>query len=437
MIKVTLQVQIDAHFCNIYIGCYNDHRLKLTPPLKMNAIAPSIHQLHCRSRSDNTNARSSSKVDVRTDPFHLICSDQELRKESFRKRKYDEPSDTEFQHFKRSRTLPPTMEGLKPYQKRRSSQVRKALALFSNNSLLYPDTSYSYFTRPVPITSSERSTVDETERQLQNEKNSEIRDYLLKSIMKIGKVDQLKRQQESLVNSCPRIMSLSHLKKPTKGSKFASFIENRLQQNHNYMIPFPFESNYTYQSSGFLRDIESFKPTEEVKRKPQPTKKHNLPVTPVMSSAEVVPQRRASIITESPSMHTFYRSPISSPVREEPISPSRSEEADDSVVSHKLSPHSSRVCISCGCSQSPCWRPSWSANEGQLCNSCGLRYKKTGARCLNPSCLRIPAKGEWTLMRNKGKLVIPVLGEDGQVLGMKRAYKCLHCDSEVQVQDSN
>lgn len=409
----------------------------------MNAIAPSIHQLHCRSRSDNTNATSCSKVDVRTDPFHLICSDQELNKGQFRKRRYHQPLKEDGQLLKRSRTLPPSMEGLKPYKMvRPPSQVKRALEVFSNNSLLYPDTSYCYFTRPVPITSNERSTVDETERQLQNEKNSEIRDYLLKSIMKIGKVEELKRQQESLVNSSPRTVSFSPQSiklKPTKGSKFASFIEQRLQQNHNYMIPFPFESNYTYQSSGFLRDIESLKPLQqEVKRKPPPPppKKPNLPATPVTSTAEVVvvPDRRTSFSAERPSMHTFYRSPISSPVRQEPMSPSKSEDADESgIASHKLSPHASRVCISCGSSQSPCWRPSWSVNEGQLCNSCGLRYKKTGARCLNRSCLRIPAKGEWTLMRNKGKLVIPVLSDDGQVLGMKRAYKCLHCDSEVQV----
>ncbi|KAG5519131.1 hypothetical protein PMAC_002219 [Pneumocystis sp. 'macacae'] len=32
-----------------------------------------------------------------------------------------------------------------------------------------------------------------------------------------------------------------------------------------------------------------------------------------------------------------------------------------------------RRCVSCGCSSTPCWRPSWYGNSGLLCNSCGLR----------------------------------------------------------------
>lgn len=92
-----------------------------------------------------------------------------------------------------------------------------------------------------------------------------------------------------------------------------------------------------------------------------------------------------------------------------------------------------RSCISCHNSQSPCWRPSWSSTEGQLCNSCGLRYKKTGARCLNEKCLRIPAKGEWTLMKNKGRTTCHVFDSEGVKIGETVAYKCLHCDGEVEV----
>lgn len=83
-----------------------------------------------------------------------------------------------------------------------------------------------------------------------------------------------------------------------------------------------------------------------------------------------------------------------------------------------------RLCISCGSDQSPCWRPSWSIKEGQLCNSCGLRYKKTSARCLNDECKKIPAKGEWSLMQTKGKTVF----EDGE-----EAYSCLDCGWKVEV----
>lgn len=83
-----------------------------------------------------------------------------------------------------------------------------------------------------------------------------------------------------------------------------------------------------------------------------------------------------------------------------------------------------RVCISCGSDQSPCWRPSWSIKEGQLCNSCGLRYKKTATRCLNDECKKIPAKGEWSLMQTKGKTQF----DDGT-----EAYSCLDCGWKVEV----
>lgn len=83
-----------------------------------------------------------------------------------------------------------------------------------------------------------------------------------------------------------------------------------------------------------------------------------------------------------------------------------------------------RVCILCGSDQSPCWRPSWLIKEGQLCNSCGLRYKKTAARCLNNECKKIPAKGEWSLMQSKGKTAF----DDSE-----EAYSCLDCGCKVEV----
>lgn len=85
--------------------------------------------------------------------------------------------------------------------------------------------------------------------------------------------------------------------------------------------------------------------------------------------------------------------------------------------------HHRRRCISCGSDQSPCWRPSWSSSAGQLCNSCGLRYKKTGVRCINPECCRIPAKGEWATMRNRAT-------KDAQG---KIVYACLSCGSGVGI----
>lgn len=90
--------------------------------------------------------------------------------------------------------------------------------------------------------------------------------------------------------------------------------------------------------------------------------------------------------------------------------------------SSRSAPSCPRVCISCGSDLSPCWRPSWSPKEGQLCNSCGLRYKKTSARCLNHLCRKIPAKGEWASMVSKGMALY-----DGV-----QAYSCLGCGYKVE-----
>lgn len=88
-----------------------------------------------------------------------------------------------------------------------------------------------------------------------------------------------------------------------------------------------------------------------------------------------------------------------------------------------IEPEPVKVCISCKSSQSPCWRPSWCASAGQLCNSCGLRYKKTGARCLNSSCGKIPSKGEWSTMNKRVQV-----GPDGEA-----RYTCLQCDGPVEL----
>lgn len=88
--------------------------------------------------------------------------------------------------------------------------------------------------------------------------------------------------------------------------------------------------------------------------------------------------------------------------------------------SHSPRAHAKRTCLLCGSSQSPCWRPSWSLTDGQLCNLCGLRYKKTNARCVNALCLRIPAKGEFNLIKTKAN-------------NKEEDYKCLRCGSGVEI----
>ena len=84
----------------------------------------------------------------------------------------------------------------------------------------------------------------------------------------------------------------------------------------------------------------------------------------------------------------------------------------------------SRKCVSCHSSDSPCWRPSWSGRkQDQLCNSCGLRYKKTHTRCLNETCRKIPTKGELSIMKTNG------ISREEKVNGnISEGYRCLFCN---------
>lgn len=92
-----------------------------------------------------------------------------------------------------------------------------------------------------------------------------------------------------------------------------------------------------------------------------------------------------------------------------------------------------RTCISCQSSDSPCWRPSWSPRKhDQLCNSCGLRYKKTHTRCLNEVCKKIPTKGELNIMKSHGVVTDAVKGCDDLFTG----YRCLFCNSITETKES-
>ncbi|ODQ52929.1 hypothetical protein SAICODRAFT_25454 [Saitoella complicata NRRL Y-17804] len=80
---------------------------------------------------------------------------------------------------------------------------------------------------------------------------------------------------------------------------------------------------------------------------------------------------------------------------------------------------SNRTCAACRASQTPCWRPGFTPGTW-LCNSCGLRYKKTGVRCVNEDCCYLPVRTEWREMK---------LGSAGGKGGMR----CLQCGGEVKV----
>lgn len=140
-----------------------------------------------------------------------------------------------------------------------------------------------------------------------------------------------------------------------------------------------------------------------------------------------IPLSKNSLANNAEKFPVSYQTPPSPP-----SSPQNRQQLpqtpNSKIVHHHVHPTHShkRKCISCGSDQSPCWRPSWSTSAGQLCNSCGLRYKKTSARCLTKACGRIPAKGEWLTMKNLA-VQDPASGE--------LLYKCLYCNGQVEVQD--
>ncbi|CAG8601093.1 11964_t:CDS:2, partial [Acaulospora morrowiae] len=85
-------------------------------------------------------------------------------------------------------------------------------------------------------------------------------------------------------------------------------------------------------------------------------------------------------------------------------------------ASHRRdSNNKTKICASCRTRSTPCWRPGW-RNDLFLCNSCGLRYKKTKCVCTNPECRYIPLKSEYNAMFKKPK--------NGDSPDLKRCCKC-------------
>jgi hypothetical protein len=165
-------------------------------------------------------------------------------------------------------------------------------------------------------------------------------------------------------------------------------------------------SNYTLSSSNHSKKLSI--PHQEFKAYSRPL------ITP---SSPINYDKGFYYNDDIPHNHSFHSVRLPSPPPETDL-----DSVIHSITSHSTQSSSKRRCISCGSDQSPCWRPSWSITAGQLCNSCGLRYKKTGARCLSINCGRIPAKGEWiTMKRNATK----------SPTGLK--YTCLSCGSGVEV----
>lgn len=53
-----------------------------------------------------------------------------------------------------------------------------------------------------------------------------------------------------------------------------------------------------------------------------------------------------------------------------------------------------RRCLSCRTTRSPAWRPAWAGAPAcsYLCNSCGLRWRKTHMRCTRNECQYVPLR---------------------------------------------
>ncbi|KAK6204260.1 uncharacterized protein RJT21DRAFT_5785 [Scheffersomyces amazonensis] len=274
----------------------------------------------------------------------------------------------------------------------------------------------------------------------------------------------------------------------SKITKHPTLLPSVKQPHYERKINFPYESNYTYLNKTYLNDVAKYPEYLELAQSliqlsrpsqhrtpshshtspqqhsqevteatsPQQTPQQNYhgysAVSPtgfqIPTMAIHAPPPINTVLTNPPSFYSRKESssyitqphslsgsdiPASTPVtsmshRFIPITPPSSTKAKSRSELLKSPPkqhsHNPRVCISCGADQSPCWRPSWSIKEGQLCNSCGLRYKKTSARCLNSNCKKIPAKGEWSLMQSKGEVQF----EDGI-----DGYSCLECGWRVEV----
>lgn len=253
--------------------------------------------------------------------------------------------------------------------------------------------------------------------------------------------------------------------KPSFDSKLSSKIQ-QLSIANGKKINFPYESNYTYLNKTYLNDVKNYPeylelaaesllqlkerqlppPPLQLHQKQHPPPPPHLPVQGLLP-VPAPPVSHFSSSYTTPQAPAFYHPPSQQQQQTPPPQTLHHQQPQPPISTHKFIPisppsakksrsdllksppkhhhhHAPRVCISCGSDQSPCWRPSWSIKQGQLCNSCGLRYKKTKARCLNDKCKKIPAKGEWTLMQSKGKETF----EDGI-----EGYSCIACGWRVEV----
>ncbi|CDK24198.1 unnamed protein product [Kuraishia capsulata CBS 1993] len=370
----------------------------------------------------------------------------------------------------------------------------KPVSIIENSSLYFPDTSYSYFSGRTTLP---RGFLESNVREAREDNNDEWRETMVHSLrandgQKFREFKDFCLQSNKQTDTSaattnftgqdeqPRVSFDSKVssKATQERPRLAQLIDRRLLRNESAtegfyntsnIVNFPFVNNYTYQSHDYLKDLEMLSTTAahnmphgytpsqsfvpQIPPVSQPILPHNqvqhlpsqfvasraVPLSTILSET-----RTASPPPQTPRVYNQHVTPLSSPKRNHEhmgsptrfvTSPKMGSGSPSTTKQHSSPTSSTRVCISCQSNQSPCWRPSWSVVEGQLCNSCGLRYKKTGARCLNRKCLRIPAKGEWSFMKSKGKTNAILYDDEGVKTGSMLAYKCLHCDGVVEVEE--
>lgn len=151
-------------------------------------------------------------------------------------------------------------------------------------------------------------------------------------------------------------------------------------------------------------------------------------------SISPIRKKQGSMTPPTPKYHKFsVESPPQSPVTNnnnnnnsllQQHSTTEIKKSPKKTVHHHY--HPNRTCLSCHSNDSPCWRPSWSLKkQDQLCNSCGLRFKKTHTRCLNDNCRKIPTKSELNIMKSNGFAQDYVNGLEG----LREGYRCLFCNT--------
>lgn len=326
-----------------------------------------------------------------------------------------------------------------------------------NSAYYYPDTCYSFSL----FNTSTATPAINPRAYLLEQQNREWRDYYTYEISRQN--SRLYRRYRDYCDGLRQAQSrMSQQQRQTQepqpinpkpllpnSSKLTAFI-NHQYDRYDGLVNYPYANNYNYLASGYMQDVNMLTNSPKLYKTSSSYHSQNgkqgrcklPPVSQILKMA-TSPELKTKNLSV-PVTTKFINESITSASGNQMNLPSTKQHThtskeSSSTHSHRI--HGSRIhktikhCISCHSTQSPCWRPSWAPEKGQLCNSCGLRYKKTKARCINPKCLRIPAKGEWTLMKNRGKVRIPHYNSNGERCGYHVSYKCLHCDGEVVVDE--